>query len=122
MSKTKRLTPLKSIRKFCLWCCDNQYTEVEQCTVTDCEFHSFRFGKKIIKGSLIKVIRNKCLDCGEGTSQAVKKCVFNDCPLYPYRNGRSPAHQKNWLNGLAANTLNKFSNKTVSTPVKNSKE
>jgi len=90
------LTPLKSIRKYCLWCCNQQTKEVRLCPKTDCPFYPFRMNKKTKNGSLIKVIRQRCLDCGEGTAQAIKKCDFNDCPLFAYRLGKSPAHKKLW--------------------------
>lgn len=103
------MTPLKSIRKYCLWCGNQQTGEVKKCTNHNCVFFKFRLGKKTEKGSLIKIIRNKCFDCGEGTSQAIKKCDFNNCPLFVYRNGKSPAHKMAWAN--KAKRTNHFKNR-----------
>ncbi|MGI6374109.1 MAG: hypothetical protein ACOX0C_02125 [Patescibacteria group bacterium] len=96
MQKTK--TPLKSIRAYCLWCCNNQVGEVRSCPKTDCAFYKFRLGKKKEKGSLIKVIRAKCFDCGSGTPQSITLCEFGGCPIYPFRQGKSPAHKSAWAN------------------------
>lgn len=93
MENKRYATPLKSIRRYCLWCCNNQFNEIKLCPKTDCPFFPFRLGKKIIKGSLIKVIKGRCLDCGEGTPQAVKKCDQENCNLYPYRNGKNPNYK-----------------------------
>ena len=35
---------LKLIRKYCLNCCGDQWSEVEKCPTIECEFHRFRFG------------------------------------------------------------------------------
>lgn len=109
MTAKKILTPLKSIRSQCLWCCDGQPSEVRNCPKTDCHFFKFRMGKKSEKGSLIKIIRKKCFDCGEGTVQAIAKCEFPYCPLFPYRLGKSPAHKSIWAN--KPNRSNLFKNK-----------
>jgi len=89
-------TPLKSIRSYCLWCCDRQAGEVRNCPKANCEFYKFRMGKKNEKGSLIKVIRKRCFDCGLGTKKSIAICNFENCPLFPYRKGKSPAHKAAW--------------------------
>lgn len=92
----KNLTPLKSIRRYCLECCNSQPGEVKNCPTEDCVFFNLRMGKKLQKGSLCKIIKQKCWDCGEGSTQEVRKCEITDCPLHRYRLGRSPAHQRFW--------------------------
>ncbi|MDA3840263.1 MAG: hypothetical protein PF572_04185 [Patescibacteria group bacterium] len=91
-------TPLKSIRAYCLWCCDKQVGEVKNCAKIDCHFYTYRMGKKMGKGSLIKIIRKRCFECSEGTSQSVTKCEFPDCHLFAYKDGKSPAHILSWAN------------------------
>ncbi len=81
------MTPLKSIRKYCLGCCNNSATEVKFCPSEDCFFHSFRFGKGRPK---LKVIRNKCLECSDYSPAEVKNCQFKDCSLYQFRFGHNP--------------------------------
>jgi hypothetical protein len=39
------MTPAKSIRKYCLECCNGSVKEVRNCTANDCALYSFRFGK-----------------------------------------------------------------------------
>jgi len=86
-----KLTPLRAIRKYCLWCGNGQANEVKLCTCGHCPLYLFRFGKKEIKGSLLKAIRELCKGCGEGTPFAIRNCEFTDCPLYPFRFGKNPA-------------------------------
>lgn len=85
------LTPLKAIRRNCLYCCNGQAPEVRLCPVEACPVHSLRFGKRIKSISPLKAIRKKCLDCGEGTYTDVKNCIFTDCTLHPYRFGKNPS-------------------------------
>ena len=94
------MTPLKSIRKNCLWCANNFPAEVRICSCKNCSLFPFRMGKKTKKGSLIKVIKRHCFNCGEGTAQKVRACDLTDCFLFPYRNGESPAHKQLWANRL----------------------
>jgi len=99
------LTPLKSVRKYCLWCCCNNESEVKQCPATNCALHKFRLGKGNIS---VKDIRAKCIDCSGGELNRVKDCPFSKaltpeqskkpdsnsgnypCSLYPYRMGHNP--------------------------------
>ncbi len=39
-------TPVKSIRKHCLWCCCGSFNLVKDCPVTDCPLWSYRLGKR----------------------------------------------------------------------------
>ena len=39
------MTPLKAVRKKCLWCCCNQPKEVKLCQIEDCPLFQFRLGK-----------------------------------------------------------------------------
>ena len=42
----KILTPIKAIRKKCLDCSNNQYSEVRYCPITRCPLYPFRMGKR----------------------------------------------------------------------------
>ena len=41
------LSPLKSIRKYCLDCSNNSANEVKLCSSKDCPLYVFRFGKRV---------------------------------------------------------------------------
>ncbi len=88
----KELTPLKSVRKKCLWCCDNQPNEVKLCPVTECELYPFRFGKNPNKNNTLKLmlIRQHCIVCSSYSPQEVRECWEKDCSIYMYRLGRNP--------------------------------
>ena len=85
----KRFPPLKSVRRYCLWCMNGQAREVSLCPSDDCPFYPLRFGKRKQGMSTLKMIKAKCKDCAE----SVKKCDFIDCQIYPYRFGHNPARQ-----------------------------
>jgi len=40
------ITPMKQIRKKCLSCCNNQITEVRECTIKDCPLYLYRMGHR----------------------------------------------------------------------------
>ena len=91
--KTKHITPLRAIRKYCLWCCNEQFPEIKYCSATDCMFHSRRFGRG--GGRLLRLIRLKCLECSGNNMAERKRCRFykgfdEQCVLYPYRMGKRP--------------------------------
>jgi len=39
------LTPIKSIRKYCLWCCGGSTKLVRECSMVDCPLWVYRLGK-----------------------------------------------------------------------------
>lgn len=84
----KRITPVKSIRGYCLGCCVDQWREVERCPSKKCSLWKFRFGKG--KGKKLKAVRERCLNCSAFSPVKVKDCEFDDCPLFPYRFGKNP--------------------------------
>jgi len=43
---TRTVSPLNAIRRKCLDCSCGSSKEVELCTVTRCDLHPFRFGKR----------------------------------------------------------------------------
>ena len=98
-------TPLRSVRMFCLWCCNHQSLEVKLCPATSCVLHRYRLGKGNIS---VKTIRDKCIDCSDGELSNIKDCKFGKplpldkqdkpechpnnypCPLYQFRMGKNP--------------------------------
>ena len=57
----KKLAPLKSVRKYCLWCMNEQSSEVKLCPSKDCPLFEFRFGKRK-KGKSVQLISNKTVN------------------------------------------------------------
>lgn len=93
--KFMKLTPLKSVRKQCLFCMDNQSNEITLCpsdgkTTDKCPLWNFRFGKRIIGVSVMKAIKTYCKICVEIVA---RKCPFSECSLFPYKQGRNPARK-----------------------------
>ena len=91
------MTPIKALRKYCIWCCAGQIKQVDPCTTYGCPLHLFRHGKKPRNKpyTVLKAIRLRCLNCSDG-SENVKRCEFNGkiddlCDLYTYRLGKNPA-------------------------------
>jgi hypothetical protein len=97
----KRLSPLKAIRAFCVWCCGGSAHEVNLCPAGPdkrhpCDLWPYRMGG-IPQGasrSLMRAIKARCLDCmPDGpadcdASQAYE--IHPPCPCWPYRLGRNP--------------------------------
>lgn len=86
----KHLTPIRSIRKYCLDCCVGSSKEVKLCVIPACPLFPLRFGKGAKGVSPLKMIRKNCLGCGEGTAFDVKNCELTDCFLYHVRFGKNP--------------------------------
>jgi len=47
--------PLKAIRAYCLWCCDDSSTEVSVCHPLDCPLREFRRGKNPARARTAKI-------------------------------------------------------------------
>ena len=86
----ERLTRLKSIRKYCLNCCNDSVDEVRKCTCKSCSLYEYRLGKIPLEKKLIKskAIRERCLNCSGFIKSDVRNCEINDCYLYRYRMGK----------------------------------
>jgi len=55
--RPKGVQPLKSIRKYCLWCCEGSFMEVKLCPALSCPLWAYRFGRlpdgsKYIRGGI----------------------------------------------------------------------
>lgn len=89
----KQLSPLKSIRKHCLWCANGSFEVIRECNAEGlCPLWPLRMGKRVIGTSPLKTVRAKCLECVDGF-KAVKECTGDfltgdSCPLHPFRFGR----------------------------------
>ena len=94
---TPSLTPLRAIRKKCLWCCGDSRTEVKLCPASGCPIWEYRMGKRPKAATLtpIKAIKSKCRDCCGGTWADVQKCpglklADGPCSLHAFRLGTNP--------------------------------
>lgn len=105
----RKLTPLQSIRKECLYCMGGSSKLVADCETITCVLRMYRTGR-IEPGAdrrLLRVIRSFCLQC-VGTSDEVRKCTGKMidgtvCNLHSYRIGkRLPNH------GQEANLTSNF--------------
>lgn len=89
-----KTTPLKAIRKKCLWCMCDVSNEVRLCTCGDtCTLYPYRFGKKPeYKPALtpLKSIKAKCYDCSGFSKKEQRNCEFKECDLWLYRLGHNP--------------------------------
>lgn len=107
--KRKRLIPKNAIRKFCLYCVNNQPKEVEICPSKICPLKPYRLWKSTgTPRQRLDAIHAYCRQCGEGTRDDIKHCKYssttptridddgdvlpddNHCFLYPFRMGRNP--------------------------------
>ena len=89
-----KLTPLKAIRKHCLWCQGNSSKWVAECNDYKCPLHTLRLGHSVKGERPLKAIRKFCLHC-VGTATEVRTCspdflMGGRCPLYEYRFGVRP--------------------------------
>ena len=110
---SKRLSPLRSIRKHCLWCANGSYEVIRECNAAGlCPLHPLRMGKAVKGISPLKTIRAKCLECVEGPKE-VRECTgeilfHGNCPLHPYRMGkgnRAQASKKSSQEGSKPSNL-----------------
>lgn len=91
---SKRLSPLRAIRKHCLWCANGSFEVVRECNADGlCPLHPLRMGRAVKGISPLKTIRAKCLECVESPKE-VRECTGqiltgDFCPLHEYRFGRS---------------------------------
>ena len=86
------MTPLRAIRRHCLWCANNQAQEVNLCPATRCPLNPYRSGKMpdIENPSPLGAIRKRCLDCVGGSFQDVSGCTTESCTLHLFRFGKNP--------------------------------
>lgn len=103
--QSKKLTPLKAIRKHCLWCMREQSNEVKLCpeSAKPCPLWKLRFGRGVKGVSALKQIRLRCFDCSGGSPQEIRNCKFSPefgigdvpwiryCDLWVYRDGHNPS-------------------------------
>ena len=90
------MRPLLAVRKYCLWCCSGQSSEVSLCPAKSCELYPFRFGRNPDKNTklTLKIIRAKCIECSCYVLKEVRNCFKEDCPLYPFRMGKNPNRKR----------------------------
>jgi hypothetical protein len=113
----KSVTPLRALRRHCLWCCKGSTNEVKLCSAKRCPLWAFRFGRRPtledkaaiadVKlyplelelrggefhekgGTALKAIRRRCIDCSGGSLIGANGCTTSDCDLHPFRKGKNP--------------------------------
>lgn len=94
----KKLTPLESIRRFCLQCEGGRAAQVADCLYPACPFYAYRMGEALPVGKHrpVKAIRTYCVEeCQGGMPGQVEGCqgdkaVIGPCPVFPFRMGRNP--------------------------------
>jgi hypothetical protein len=90
--------PAYAIRKKCVDCVADEYSEITRCTATSwvCKLWPYRNGHGREDGrdyermSRLKAIRRECLLCMGNSSKEVEACDSTDCALYAYRAGKNP--------------------------------
>lgn len=88
------LTPIKTMRAFCLDCTGGDKAEVRACSFEGCPLHPYRMGKRPPKGTAaapMKTIRAQCVECCSENAAEVRRCPAVACPLHRYRMGRKVA-------------------------------
>lgn len=88
----KHLSPIKTIRAYCLHCVGGHSQDVKACDANDpkyhvCPFHLYRLGTG---RPSVKTIRKFCLQCMGNYVDFVFDCKTTDCLCYPYRLGKNP--------------------------------
>lgn len=93
--ENSKLTPLKAIRKKCIWCMNDQAYQIRFCTCKDsCTLYPYRLGsvpnpKPAL--TVLKAIRENCYNCAEFSYEDRQNCDFKEeCPLWPYHLGHNP--------------------------------
>lgn len=91
------MTPMRSIRHKCLWCCADSAKEVRLCPAVDCQLWEYRLGKRPEHAQRTpgQAIKAKCRDCCGETWADVQKCpglklADGPCTLHPFRAGANP--------------------------------
>lgn len=86
------MTPIKVIRKYCLFCTNNQYKEIDLCPDKKCALWKYRYGYRKkeykYKQTPCRAIQKKCQDCTG--SKKTRDCEFTKCALYSHRQAKNP--------------------------------
>jgi hypothetical protein len=110
-------TPLRALRKYCLWCSNGSANEVRLCSAKRCPLWTFRLGRRPTPedratvadvklyplerpltgrefhadgGTALKAIHLRCMDCAGGSAVGASGCTATDCNLHPFRRGKNP--------------------------------
>jgi len=112
----KKLSPLKAVHKYCVWCVGGGYRHLDElCSGSDCPLYPYRHGKneyegkeieievlgekkKLSKYSVLRAIYYRCYDCSAWDKKEIKDCPcyerdnkeYEPCPLWSFREGKNP--------------------------------
>ena len=105
IKSSKKLTPLRAIRKKCLECMAGNPNEIKLCHLEKCPFWYYRFGRRQKIGfripTVIKSIKIFCYECSAFNKAEVRNCNIKECPVYLYRMGKNPNRK-----GIGAKYIN----------------
>jgi hypothetical protein len=116
-AEAKSVSPLRALRRYCLWCCNDSANEVRLCPAKACPLWTFRLGRRPTPedkaavtgvklypleraltggefhekgGTALKAIRRKCCDCSGGSLIDASGCTASECALHAFRKGKNP--------------------------------
>lgn len=76
----------KGIKYKCSDCSGFEYSEVVNCSHSDCPLFRFRTGNgEQDPGERNRAIKDYCTWCMDGQTAEISKCTSVNCPLYEYR-------------------------------------
>jgi hypothetical protein len=114
---SRSTSPLRALRRYCLWCSNGSANEVRFCAAKRCPLWTYRLGHRPTPedkaavadvklypferpmtgrefhengGTALRAIRRRCIDCSGGSPIDANNCTATDCDLYSFRKGKNP--------------------------------
>lgn len=109
-----RLTPMRAIRAYCVWCHNHQQALTKECPSIECDLYSRRMGREDksveveYRLTTLKAIKFKCLDCSSRSASAVNRCDRVDCRLHEYRTGKNKSFANRKAPSMGAEVLQRY--------------
>lgn len=76
-SGKKGRVKLKTIRSYCLWCCNDQKHEIKLCTVTKCALWVYRLGKRPVRIPSLLVEVGIAVSFEDETARSISSPIQN---------------------------------------------
>jgi hypothetical protein len=73
----KSVTPLRALRRYCLWCCNDSSNEVKLCPAKACPLWTFRFGHRPTPEDKAAVAAVKIYPLEKAPGRAATGCEFH---------------------------------------------
>jgi hypothetical protein len=142
-AKDGRVTPLRAVRRHCLWCCNGNPNEVRLCVSKSCPLWPFRLGHRPTAefktevgdrvlhpaerqitgkafhdagGTTLRAIRLRCLGCSGASPYEVAGCRHTDCDLHAFRFGKATRNYSDEVRAKKAELARALSAKRHSLP------